>query len=80
MGSITVVAWIAKLAFLGLFVWGVWSGELRRALAAVFLVLGLAIWLGLPELPNGSSFVTTALAILDIAMVFVVFKRDVRFW
>jgi hypothetical protein len=78
MGSIAVAAWIAKGAFLVLLAVGVWSGDLRRTGTAVFLALGLSIWLALPYVPNGVNFVTPALAILDIGLVFAVFKKDVR--
>jgi hypothetical protein len=77
-GSIGVAAWIAEIAFVVLLALGVWFGELRRVGAAVFLALGLLIWLGLPHLRNGANFVTPALAVLDIALVFAVLKGDVR--
>ena len=80
VGSITVAAWIARVGFLTLLAVGIWSGDLRRRGASIFIVLGLVVWLGLPELPNGANFVTSGLAILDIALVFAVFKRDVRMW
>jgi hypothetical protein len=44
----------------------------------VFVLLGLSVWIGLPRLPNGGDFVTSALAVLDIALVLIVFKEDVR--
>jgi hypothetical protein len=78
LGSIGVAAWIAKLAFVVLLSLGVWFGELRRVGTMVFLALGLSIYLGLPYFQNGDNFVTPALAILDIALVFAVFKGDVR--
>lgn len=80
MGSLTVAAWIARVAFLTLLAIGIWSGDLRRRGATIFIVLGLAVWLGIPEVPNGDGFVTSGLAILDIALAFAVFKGDVRFW
>jgi hypothetical protein len=63
VGSIGVAAWVAKIAFVVLLALGVWSGDLRRRRAAVFLALGVSIWLGLPYLPNGVNLVTPALAI-----------------
>jgi hypothetical protein len=78
MGSIAVAAWIAKIAFVVLLAVGAWSGRLRRLTAAIFLALGFAVWLGLPRLPNGVNFVAPALAILDIALVFAVFRRNIR--
>ena len=43
----------------------------------VFVVLGLIVWVALPR-PFGANCVTPALAVLDIALVFTVFKGDVR--
>jgi len=80
VGSISVAAWIARVGFLTLITIGIWSGDLRRRGATIFIVLGLAVWLGLPELPSGADFVTSGLAILDIALVFAIFKGDVRIW
>ena len=78
MGFIGVAAWIATLAFPILVAWGWLSGGLGPKTTAVFVLLGVAVWIGLPRLPNGANFVTSALAIIDIALVFAVFKGDVR--
>ena len=78
MGSIGVAAWIAKLAFLALLAWGWISRDLGRGGGTVFLVLGAAAWLGLPRISNGENFVTPALALIDIALVFAIFKGDLR--
>ena len=78
MGSIGVAGWIAKLAFPTLLVWGWLSGELGPKAVTIFALLGIAVWLGLPRLPNGGNFVTSALALVDVALVFAVFKRDIR--
>jgi hypothetical protein len=78
MGSIGAAAWIAKLAFLALLAWGWISRDLGRVGAAVFLVLAAAVWLGLPRISNGENFVTPALALIDIALVFAIFKGDLR--
>lgn len=78
VGSIGIAAWIAKLAFVGLLIGGWTSGELRLKATLVFALLGVAAWIGLPYLPRGRDFVTPALAVIDIALVFAVCKRDVR--
>ena len=75
---IGIAAWIALLAFPVLLTWGVVSGELTRRRAAVFVALAVAAWVGLPRLPYGEALVTSALAVIDIALVFAVFKGDVR--
>jgi hypothetical protein len=78
MGSAGIAAWIAKIAFLALLVWGATAGELRPKAITVFLLLGIGAWIGLPYLPGGSDFVTSALALIEIALVFAVFKGDIR--
>jgi hypothetical protein len=69
---------IAKLAYLGLVIAGIVSGELRTTRLAIFLAVGALAWFGLPYLPRGADFVTPALAIIDIALVFAIYKGDVR--
>jgi hypothetical protein len=73
-----IAALIAKLAFVGLLIAGIVSGELRRKRLAILVGLGLLAWLGLPSLPRGADFVTPTLAIIDVALVFVVYKGDIR--
>ena len=73
-----IAALIAKLAFVGLLIAGIVSGELRRKALAIFIALGLFAWLGLPYLQRNADFVTPALAIIDVALVLVVYKGDVR--
>lgn len=77
MGSITIAAWIAKLAFIALLALGIAYDEIGPRGAAVFLVLGAGAWFGLPRV-GGEALVTSVLAVVDIALVFVVFKGDVR--
>jgi hypothetical protein len=69
---------IPKLAFVGLLIAAVVSREAGRTGVAVFLALGAAAWFGLPYLPRGSDFVTPALAIIDVVLVLIVFRGDVR--
>jgi hypothetical protein len=79
MGSIGVASWIALAAFPTLIVIGLARGELSPKSAIVWAGVGLLVWLGLPRIvSSGSYLVTSALAILDIALVLVVFKGDVR--
>jgi hypothetical protein len=78
MGSISVAAWLAEVAFVALLVVGVWSGELRRTAAGVFVAIGLAARFLLPRFEDGVWFVTPSLAVLDIALVLAIFKRDIR--
>jgi len=78
VGSVAFAASVAKLSFVGLLVVGIVSGELRAKWIATFLVLGVLVWFGLPYLTRGSDFVTSALAVIDVALVLAVYKGDVR--
>jgi hypothetical protein len=80
MGSIAVAAYIAHWAFWLLLVYGFAVGELSVKRVALFLMLwivgrfALAYIPWVPALELFSSYVAT----LDIALVFVIFKGDVR--
>jgi len=78
MGSPAVAGWIAQAAFWGLLPWSVAAGELSRRAGAVLLALWLAGWLGLPHVPYGSGLFSPYVAVLDIVLVFLVFKGDIR--
>jgi hypothetical protein len=77
--SQTAAAWIAEAAFVVLLALGAVSGELSRARLVLFVVLWLVGYFGLPLLfPLGGLFVASYVAILDIALVFIILKGDVR--
>ena len=79
MGSVTVAAWIAALAFPTLLVWGLAAQELGPRTAFTLAAIAIAPWFGLPRLSSaGGYLVTPALAVLDIVLVLMVFKRDIR--
>jgi hypothetical protein len=79
MGSYGIAAAIAQIAFWIVLVVGLAFGELRWPAAALFVVLWIAGYLGLPRLfGSGDLLMTSYVAVLDIALVFLVFKRDVR--
>ena len=74
-----VAGWIAQLAFWVLLSLGVFFGELSRRAVIVFLVLWVVGYVGLPRLsPDGGFAVMPYTAVLDIALVWLVFKGDVR--
>ena len=78
-GSVAIAAVIAWLTLPVLVIVGWLRGELGPRGVLLFAMLGLIAWIGLPRLfPRGGDFVTTTLAILDIVLVFVVIKGDVR--
>ncbi|HLG58119.1 MAG TPA: hypothetical protein VI485_22420 [Vicinamibacterales bacterium] len=78
MGAIGLAGLIAKLALPALLVWGWLSGELGPRALTVFALLGFVVWFGLPRVSGGESFVTSALALIDVALVLAVFKREIR--
>jgi hypothetical protein len=69
---------VAQLAFWVILARGVVGGELRPALALVFVALWIAGALGIPRIsPFAGPVVTSFVAVLDIVLVFAVFKGDV---
>ena len=80
IGSEGIASWVAHVAFWALLVWGIAAGELTPTRFGLFLALWLSALFGLPYVPYEpvhamfSSFV----AMLDVALVFVIFKGDVR--
>ena len=72
-------AWIAEATFFVLLTFGMVSRELSRAGLVAFIVLWLVGYFGLPALSSlGGLFVTSYVAILDIALVFIILKGDLR--
>jgi hypothetical protein len=79
MGSPAAAAWIAHLAFWVLLVLGISYGAVGKRAATVFVAVWLAGYVGLPRIAWWTGpFVTSWVAVLDIVLVFVVFKGDVR--
>jgi hypothetical protein len=78
MGSPAVAALIAHLAFWTLIICGYAVRELRSKGVTVFVLLWLGGRLGLPYVPHGAALFSSFVAALDIALVFVIFKGDVR--
>jgi hypothetical protein len=78
MGSPAIAGLIAHAAFWGLLFYGWACDELSPNGIAVFLLLWLAGLLGLPYAPYGAALFPPFVAALDIALVFVVAKGDVR--
>jgi hypothetical protein len=78
MGSPAVAAWIAHVAFWVLLARGWMAGELGIRGTMIALGLWLAAYLGLPLLPYGSGLFPSFVAVVDIALVFVIFRGDVR--
>jgi hypothetical protein len=79
MGSPLIAAWIARVAFWCLIPWGLAAGEIQLRDAAIFLVLWLAGYVGFSYLPvpYGAMF-PSFVALLDVTLVLVIFKSDIR--
>ena len=78
MGSPAVAWWIAQAVFWGCLLWGYACHELSLGAAVVFLLLWLVGLFGLPYARNGPAFFSPYVAVVDIVLVFVVFKGDVK--
>ena len=79
VGSPLVGAVVAQLAFWVLLVLGVSYGALKKIGTGVFVLLWLAGYIGLPRITWWTGpFVTSWVAMLDIVLVFIVFKGDVK--
>ena len=76
MGSAGVATLVAQVAFIVVLILG-WE-ELGPRGGVVFLVLWLAPLFGRDHVPYGPELFTPYLAILDIVLVLIVFKGDVR--
>lgn len=78
MGSAGATGLIAQAAFFGLLLVGVVSGELSLRRSAVFVSLWLGgAFIGVRWLPYWLPF-SSYVAILDIALVFHMFRGDVK--
>jgi hypothetical protein len=73
-----VAAWIAQIGFWALLVLGCAFGELRLRGALIFLGVWIAALVGLPHMRFGAELFAPVIAILDIVLVLVIFKGDVR--
>ena len=78
MGSPAIAAWVAHLTFWILIGYGWMSGDLGIRGTAIALVLWVSAYFGQSFVPLGAPLFPPFVAIIDIALVFVVFKGDVR--
>ena len=76
--SSAAAALIAQITFLVVLVLGRLLDELSGRAVIVMLALWVAGYLALPRLAPGMDLFTTYVAVLDIALVFLVFRGDVR--
>lgn len=79
MGSPALAAWLAHIGFWILLGLAVGSEEVTPRGTAMFVGVWLAGVLGLPRISWWTGpFVTSYVAVVDIVLVFIVFKGDVR--
>jgi hypothetical protein len=78
MGSAAIASLIAHIAFRALLLYGwVWA-ELGPRSIVVFILLWLTGLYGLPYVPYGASLFSSFVALLDVALVCMIFKGDIR--
>ena len=79
ISSASVAGYVAHVAFWAVLAVGAIFGELSRRAVVIFVLLWFAGVFGLPRLSaTAGLLVTSYVAVLDIALVFIVFKGDVR--
>ena len=78
MSSAGVAAWIAQVVFWALLLVGELWGDLGIARGVVFVALWVVGYFGLPLLPSGGLFFSPYVAVLDLVLVFLVLKGDLR--
>jgi hypothetical protein len=77
MGSPAIAALIAEVAFWALLFVGFWTGELSARVGGAVLFLWLCAFFGGAYRPYWLPF-SSCVAILDVALVLMVAKGDVR--
>jgi hypothetical protein len=75
--SAAIAAFIAHVTFWGLLVYGWFWNEIGPRGVAVFLLLWVAGLVGVRQTPFGDALFPSFVALLDIALVFIIFKGDV---
>lgn len=78
MGSPAIAALIAHVAFWILLGYGWLWQDVRGPGVVVFLALWASGLWGLPFFPYGAALFSSYVAVLDIVLVFLIFKGDVR--
>jgi hypothetical protein len=76
VGALGAGYWIAHASFWILLLLA--SGELGRRWAATFVFLWLIGYAGSSWLPQGSILLMSYVALLDVALVLLIFKGDLR--
>jgi len=78
LNSVAVASFVAHFAFWALIVWGLIARELSAIAALAFAAIWFLLPLGLGYVPYGPAFFPPAVAVIDIVLVFIIFKGDLR--
>jgi hypothetical protein len=79
IGAPLIGGWIAQLAFWVLLALGMSDGTLSRRAAPLFVALWLVGHMGLTRIAWWAGPLATSwVAVLDVALVLLIFKKDVR--
>jgi hypothetical protein len=73
-----MAAWIAHVAFWTLLAIGWAFGDLDVRRIVVFLALWVTGYIGLSYVASGGDLFFSYVAILDVVLVFIIFKGDIR--
>lgn len=78
--SSVLAAWIAHVTFWGLLAYGLAVEEISAKRAGAFVVLWIAALVALRGVPYGPAraMFPSLVAVLDIVLVFMIFKEDIR--
>lgn len=76
--SAGIAAAIARWGFWFLLAYGWAWGELTPRRISLFAVVWLLGWLGFPLLTYGDALFTAFVALLDVVLVLMIFKGDVK--
>ena len=71
-------AWIAHAVFAVVLVWGSLSGRIGGTAAAIFGAIWIAAFVARPYIPYGEALFGSFVALVDVVLVLLVFKGDVR--
>jgi hypothetical protein len=72
-----IAAIVAHVAFWVLLAYGWFWEEVGGVGVVIFLVLWTIGYFGLPCIPNGADLLFSYVAVLDVALVFIIFKGDI---
>ena len=78
MSRLSLLGILAAGLFWVLLAYGWWQAELTKRTIAVFVVLWAAGMAGFPYLPIGRGAFVGFVALMDVVLILMVFKKDIR--